>query len=95
MNKTIIISSIAGAITGFLTLTSSANAMTASRPVVDEPSFTKVVNIVCTRDDRGWHRMNRDKRVSCRPVRPGREYSWRSEGGRSGWWHKKNHRWHD
>jgi hypothetical protein len=95
MNKTIIMSSIAGAVTGFLTLTASANAMTANRPAGHEPSFTKVVNVVCIRDDRGWHRMHHNRRVTCRPVRPSREWGWHTEGGRSGWWHQKERRWHD
>jgi hypothetical protein len=38
--------------------------------------------------------MRGDRRNGCRPVRPGRDWGWHTEGGRSGWWHRRDHRWH-
>ena len=34
------------------------------------------------------------KLVVCRPNRPGRDYSWRREGQRNGWYHRNERRWH-
>jgi hypothetical protein len=53
----------------------------------------------CRRDDRGWHYMRGERRVTCRPVHP-REgganlWGWRCDGPRCGWWHQKERRWHD
>ena len=90
-----IILSMAGAAASILALSASANAMTTARPGITDPSYTKVATYVCIRDDRGWHYMRGDRRNTCRPVRPSREWGWHTEGGRSGWWHMKEHRWHD
>ena len=45
----------------------------------------------------GWHYHTRftHRRVSCRPVSPGKLWIWRSEGGKTGWWHRNERRWHD
>ena len=57
---------------------------------------TKAATYVCTRDDRGWHYMRGERRVTCRPVRPrGALWGWRCEGPRCGWWHRNDRRWHD
>lgn len=96
MNNKILCLSLAGVATSLMGLAASANAMTPARPAIDDASYTKVATVVvCTRDDRGWHRMNGHRRVTCRPARPGRDWGWHSEGGRSGWWHRREHRWHD
>ena len=34
------------------------------------------------------------KLVVCRPNRPGRDYVWRDEGPRHGWYHRRDHTWH-
>ena len=49
----------------------------------------------CERGANGWHRHNwRGVRLDCRPPRPGLRYwIWRSEGGRTGWWHSRDRRW--
>lgn len=31
--------------------------------------------------------------VACRPHRPGRDYVWRNEGPRHGWYHRRERRW--
>ena len=50
----------------------------------------------CIRDERGWHYMEKERRHSCRPRRPeGKEWGWRCEGKRCGWWHGKEKRWND
>ena len=50
----------------------------------------------CIRDERGWHYMEKDRRRDCRPRRPeGREWGWKCEGKRCGWWHAKEKRWND
>ena len=68
----------------------------APMPVAtDEGSISKAATFVCQRDDRGWHYMRGDRRVTCRPVRPsGRDWGWRCEGPRCGWWHRHEKRWH-
>ena len=52
---------------------------------------------VCERGPAGWHYHSRirDRRISCRPPSPGRLWIWRSEGGKTGWWHRNERRWHD
>jgi hypothetical protein len=50
----------------------------------------------CMRDEKGWHYMEKDRRRSCRPKRPeGKEWGWKCEGKRCGWWHAKEKRWND
>ena len=50
----------------------------------------------CLRDEKGWHYMEKERRHSCRPRRPeGKEWGWRCEGKRCGWWHAKEKRWND
>ena len=60
---------------------------------------TPIASFDCRRDDRGWHYMRGERRLTCRPDRP-REgaanlWGWRCEGPRCGWWHQKDRRWHD
>ncbi len=52
---------------------------------------------VCERGPAGWHYHTRltHRRIACRPASPGRLWIWRSEGGRHGWWHRHERRWHD
>lgn len=77
-------------------LTASANAITIAHPAIDSADVTQVARRDCLRDDRGWHYMRGEHRVSCRPSRPpGREWGWHIEGDRSGWWHLREHRWND
>ncbi|HRK19780.1 MAG TPA: hypothetical protein PK970_12535 [Hyphomicrobiaceae bacterium] len=52
----------------------------------------------CQLGQAGWHyhvyRYGRLHRVACRPSRPsGAYWMWRSEGGRSGWYHNRDRRW--
>jgi hypothetical protein len=51
---------------------------------------------VCSYGPRGWYsRTRRGELVSCRPRRPlGFGWSWYTEGGRSGWYHSRDRRWH-
>ncbi len=65
------------------------------------PSADPLVQLVhnvhraCSVGPNGWHfHTRRGVRVACRPVRPGRYWTWRSEGGRNGWWHSRERRWH-
>jgi hypothetical protein len=61
-----------------------------------EPLVSKVATFVCVRDDRGWHYMRGERRVSCRPVRPrGVAWGWHCEGPRCGWWHRHERRFYD
>ena len=61
-----------------------------------EPLVSKVATFVCVRDDRGWHYMHGQRRVSCRPVRPkGVAWGWHCEGPRCGWWHRHERRFYD
>jgi hypothetical protein len=74
----------------------AAPAMNNGQAVLDESLLTPVARYVCTRDDRGWHYMRGDRRIVCRPARPrGSYWIWRSEGGRTGWWHRRENRWYD
>jgi hypothetical protein len=75
----------------------SATAAPVSRaPLSGDQLVTPAATFVCTRDDRGWHYMRGQRRVTCRPVRPrGAAWGWRCEGPRCGWWHRNNRRWHD
>ncbi len=51
----------------------------------------------CESGPAGWHYHSRfrDRRIACRPTSPGRLWIWRSEGGRVGWWHRNEKRWHN
>jgi hypothetical protein len=50
----------------------------------------------CSYGPRGWfYRNYRGEIISCRPRRPvGFGYEWREFGGRSGWYHGRDRRWH-
>ena len=68
---------------------SAAVPLTGNAPQT-ETITTTVATFVCTRDERGWHYMRGDRRVTCRPARPeGRFWGWHCEGPRCGWWHRK------
>ena len=70
------------------------NAMTPLRPLTTETMATPAA-FVCGRDDRGWHYMRGDRRYNCRPRRPfGLFWTWRDEGGRSGWYHRRDRIWY-
>lgn len=74
---------------------SAAAPLTGNAPRT-ETLTTTVATFVCTRDDRGWHYMRGDRRVTCRPAHPGgRFWAWHCEGPRCGWWHRNEHRWYD
>lgn len=94
MTNKMVFLSVAGAVTSLIGLAGSANAMTPARPGASDSLVTTVAT-VCIRDDRGWHYLRGDRRVVCRPARPSRDWGWHTEGGRSGWWHIREHRWHD
>jgi hypothetical protein len=51
----------------------------------------------CQLGQRGWHfNDRRGNRIDCRPPRPRGDYiywNWRTEGGRSGWYHRRDRRW--
>jgi hypothetical protein len=71
---------------------------TANRPATENLA-TPVATFDCRRDDRGWHYMRGERRVTCRPVRPSeggaKLWGWKCEGPRCGWWHQRDRRWHD
>ena len=52
----------------------------------------------CELGARGWHFHNRrGDRIECRPPRPPGSvifWTWRTEGSRSGWYHRRDRRWH-
>ena len=50
---------------------------------------------VCSYGPRGWFLRNeRGHIIGCRPPRPdGFDWSWRDEGGRSGWYDRRDRRW--
>jgi hypothetical protein len=75
----------------------AATAAPVSRaPLSGDQLVTPAATYVCGRDDRGWHYMRGQRRVTCRPARPrGALWGWRCEGPRCGWWHRQNRRWHD
>lgn len=53
------------------------------------------VHRACELGQGGWHYHSRYRgRIDCRPARPGiRYWIWRSEGGRSDWYHSRDRRW--
>jgi len=52
----------------------------------------RVAEHECVRDESGWH-MEKEHRHSCRPKHPeGKDWGWRCEGKRCGWWHAKEKR---
>jgi hypothetical protein len=58
--------------------------------------IVQVAEHECIRDEKGWHYMEKERRHDCRPKRPeGKEWGWRCEGKRCGWWHAKEKRWND
>jgi hypothetical protein len=74
---------------------SSFNGVGGATPSL-ETKFIPIASIRCTRDDNGWRYMRGDRRVDCRPGRPrGAFWTWRTDGGSSGWWHGRDNRWHD
>jgi hypothetical protein len=87
--------------TSVLTAVPSLAAPTGStaHKSATENLATPVASYECRRDQRGWHHMRGDRRITCRPARPrdvGTNYwGWRCEGPRCGWWHRNDHRWHD
>ena len=65
-------------------------------PIERTDSFTTVAGRECMRDEKGWHYMDGKRRHDCRPPQPkGKDWGWRCEGGRCGWWHGKEKRWND
>jgi hypothetical protein len=50
---------------------------------------------VCSYGPRGWFLLNdRGRIIACRPLRPdGFDWVWREEGGRSGWYDRRDRRW--
>jgi hypothetical protein len=68
----------------------------SSKSLTVEDLTTTVTTIECRRDDRGWHSMLGNRRITCRPAHPGgKAWGWRCEGKRCGWWHRGEKRWHD
>jgi hypothetical protein len=83
---------------GFAALTASASAAPSTPPKIGALAglTSKTATMVCIRDDRGWHYMRGERRVTCRPARPtGRDWGWKCEGKRCGWWHRRENRWND
>ena len=74
----------------------SASPVTGEKLSGDSIAVTRIAGYVCSRDDRGWHYMRGERRMTCRPARPsGKEWGWRCEGKRCGWWHRGEKRWND
>jgi hypothetical protein len=49
----------------------------------------------CSLGQRGWHyHSRRGERIECSPRPRGVFYSWRTEGNRSGWYHRGYRRWY-
>jgi hypothetical protein len=88
---------LAGALLGLGLVTSSASATPIGIGGTDHSELAlKVAEHDCKRDERGWHYMEKDRRRDCRPKRPeGREWGWKCESKRCGWWHAKEKHWHD
>ncbi|MEQ1648561.1 MAG: hypothetical protein ABL898_08255 [Hyphomicrobiaceae bacterium] len=53
------------------------------------------VHWTCQSGPAGWHKSYRNgARVACRAPRPsGIWWTWRTDGGRSGWYHRRERRW--
>lgn len=69
----------------------------SGKPGATEALTTRVA-IVCIRDDRGWHHMRGERRVTCRPAMPregAKFWKWRCDGPRCGYWHRHENRWND
>jgi hypothetical protein len=61
-----------------------------------ESLLSKIATFVCVRDDRGWHHMRGERRVTCRPARPkGAAWGWHCDGPRCGWWHRHERRFYE
>lgn len=96
MIKTLLLT--AGAVAG---LSASAMAVpladpaAGSRAPLAEPVASWRYNKNCAWNNGRWVvDLGRGKIVVCRPVRPGREWSWHREGNREGWWDRRRHVWH-
>jgi hypothetical protein len=97
MQRTLLASIV---IAAFATCAGSANAAAADagKRLRGEGLITKVAFGECQRDERGWHRMNGERRANCRPARPiegAKLWGWKCDGPRCGWWHSKEKRRHD
>ena len=86
---------VTGALASGPTVAAPAGPAT-NKPVI-ECLATPVASYRCRRDDRGWHSMRGERRVTCRPARPDRNrmWGWNCQGPRCGWWHSRDRRWHD
>jgi hypothetical protein len=88
---------VLGAMFGLAAAVSGANAIQFGVVPRDGSELTvRSADHDCMRDEKGWHYMEKDRRHSCRPRRPeGKDWGWRCEGKRCGWWHAKEKRWND
>jgi hypothetical protein len=77
----------------------AAPAGSAAHRVTSQNLAAPVATFDCRRDERGWHYLRGERRVTCRPARPteggAHLWGWRCEGPRCGWWHQNERRWHD
>ena len=81
---------------GFAAAAVGANPTTGVLRQAGADILVQVAEHDCMRDEKGWHYMEKERRHSCRPKRPeGKEWGWKCEGKRCGWWHAKEKRWND
>ena len=88
---------LAGAVLAFGAAASSTSAIEVGMIATGRSELTvQVAEHECVRDEKGWHYMEKDRRRNCRPARPeGKDWTWKCEAKRCGWWHKKENRWND
>ena len=80
---------------GLATSNASATQIGVAPPNRSELAM-KVADRDCMRDEKGWHYMEKERRHACKPKRPqGKDWGWKCEGPRCGWWHAKEKRWND
>jgi hypothetical protein len=66
-----------------------------SGSVTREPGLVQYARSDCRWVDNKWTYERGDRRLVCRPDRPsGRDWGWRREGNRAGWYNRNQRVWH-
>jgi len=79
-----------------ITAANAAPTNSTGQTLAQAGVIIRVAEHDCIRDEKGWHYMKKEQRHSCRPKRPeGKDWGWRCEGKRCGWWHAKEKRWNN
>lgn len=97
MKRTLLATAVLAGAGALATAASAAPGLAPAGLAVDNELLQKTHDShrACVWGPAAWHYHSRFRgRVACRPVSPGRVWTWRSEGPIVGWWHPHERRWH-